>query len=141
LASKDPNKPNYYRLSGKTNGRTVYSENSIFTTNPSVSILAKDSVVLIDNTSVKMKGLVYAGQRFLTSVKFEYGLSPDLGSLSPVVLNYVYGNAVQPIEFTLSGLDTNQIYYYKISAMDGSAKIYSELYSFRISEMLGVQIP
>lgn len=139
ISSINPNKTNYYRLSGKTNGRTFYSENSIFTTSPSVSILAKDSVVLIDNTSVKMKGLVYAGQRFLTSVKFEYGLSPDLGSFSPVVRNYVYGNIVQPIEFTISGLNTNQIYYYKITAMDGSEKIYSELYSFRISEMLGVQ--
>ncbi|SHK13931.1 YCF48-related protein [Epilithonimonas mollis] len=139
ISSIDPNRPYYYRLSGKTNGRIVYSENSIFTTSPTTPILIKDSVVPIDNTSVKMKGLVYAGQKFLTSVKFEYGLTPDLGSLSPVVLNYVYGNAVQPIEFTLSGLDINKIYYYKISAMDGSEKIYSELYSFRISEMLGVQ--
>ncbi|WP_313502342.1 YCF48-related protein [Kaistella carnis] len=139
ISSLVPNTPYYYRLRGKTNGRIVYSENSIFTTNPSAPILVKDSVVPIDNTSVKMKGLVYAGQKFLTSVKFEYGLSPDLGSVSAVVLNYVYGNNVQPIEFTLSGLDTNQIYYYKMSAMDGSNKIYSNLYSFRISEMLGVQ--
>lgn len=139
ISSLNPNKTYYYRLKGKTNGRTVYSENSIFTTTPSVPTLAKDSIVPINNTSVKIKGLVYAGQRYLTSVKFEYGITPDLGSLSPVVLNYAYGNNVQPIEFTLAGLDTNQIYYYKISAMDGSKKMYSELYSFRISELLSVQ--
>lgn len=139
ISSLEPNKPYYYRLSGKTNGRTVYSEKSIFTTNPSIPILVKDSVIPIDNNSVKMKGLVYVGQKLLTSVKFEYGLSPDLGSMSPVVLNYVYGSVAQPIEFTLSGLDPNQIYYYKISAMYGAEKIYSELYSFIISEILGVQ--
>jgi hypothetical protein len=131
-----PNKNYYVRLKAITNGKTIYSNTVIFNLDKKL-ILTKDENEIVADTSIKLNGLVKAfDYSAITDIKFEYGKTEGLGSELPSTPSYsYYTTTTLKITANLTGLETNQKYYYKISAVQNGEKRYSDLYEFTLTPL------
>lgn len=131
-----PNKNYYVRLKAETNGKTIYSNTSVFNLDNQL-ILTKDENEIVSNTSIKLNGLIKAFDYYpVTDIKFEYGKTENLGNESPSMPSYsYYSTSTLKITSTLIGLDTGQKYYYKISAIQNGEKKHSDLYEFTLAPL------
>lgn len=128
--SLDANKAYKVRLKGFTNGKTVYSNTILFNSNKSL-ILIEDKTEVLSSTSIKLSGLIKSYDYYpVTDISFEYGTSPDLGTVIQAAPNYSYNLSTFPVSQIISELNLGQKYYYKISAVQNGIKKYSDLYEF-----------
>lgn len=131
-----PNKNYYVRLKAETNGKTIYSNIVIFNLDNQL-ILTKDENEIVSDTSIKLNGLIKAFDYYpVTDIKFEYGKTENLGNESPSTPSYsYYSTSTLKITSNLTGLETNQKYFYKISAIQNGEKKYSDLYEFTLTPL------
>jgi len=130
------NKNYYARIKAVTNGKIIYSNIILFNLNNTL-ILTKDKNEILSETSIKLNGLIKAFDYYpVTDIKFEYGKTENLGNESPSTPNYsYYSTSTLKITSNLTGLETNQKYYYKISAIQNGEKKYSDLYEFTLTPL------
>ena len=134
----DQNKTYYIRLKGDHDNSVLYSNVEVY--NPySPIVLAKNNEQAISNNSVKINGLINTRGFTASNLRVIYGTSPSLlnniVNFDPsTVMNY----ETNPISTEISGLDFNQIYYYRLVAQSNTGKLTdysSDLYSFNLSQL------
>lgn len=130
LSILEPNTTYYFRLSGTQNSNISYSQILSFTTLPDYEITT-NFTYNYSATSAEISGNIVSNEHDITNIEFEYGLSPDnlnnniIGT--PVTVN---GNRTENITASLSNLQPETQYFYRIKATHQGEDIYGNIQTF-----------
>lgn len=125
----DPEKTYYYRVSGLMDEKTIYSRTGVFN-------LSKEPIVIPsgakenNNRSVNVEGLINPGGKFLSNIRFEYGLNNEFDLSVPAQPAYLNGNISTEITALLENLEPGSSYTYRIKAEEGTKTHVSEEFAF-----------
>ncbi len=95
-----------------------------------------NAATFINSTGATMNGTVNANNAS-TTVTFEYGLTNLYGQSMNATPNIVTGNTATAVSATVSGLVIDNIYHYRVKAVNGSGTSYGNDLTF----LTGCQIP
>lgn len=123
---------NYYvRIKAEYNGELVYSDPTSFVTKPNFSINSYNPTIVGDQATIN--AYVFAYKDDLTDIVIEFGEQEftDEVAASPTTIDV---NASGSITATISGLENEKIYYYRIRAMQGEETVYGPEGIFSLSD-------
>ncbi len=120
----------HFRVVGVNCGGTTNGSDRTFTSGCTAPV-ATTSSPTIGYTTAILRGTVNANNSS-TTVTFEYGKTTGLGSVAAVVQSPVTGTANTSVNTnTISGLDENTIYYFRIKAVNCGGTTYTGIGSFK----------
>lgn len=125
LANLPPNELFYFRLKGLTSVSPFYGEILVFRSGLSYVYLNTEDATRITNTSAQLN----ASARHLSSpviLSFEYGLTPALGNSVTASPSTITDTGSYLISANLSGLQQEQIYYFRLKAVSGGITTYGD---------------
>ncbi|MDB5228153.1 MAG: hypothetical protein JWN78_2346, partial [Bacteroidota bacterium] len=113
----------YYRLKGQTTVTTFYGDILTFSSGIGYSFFNTLDASNINNTSAQLNA---NAKHFFSPVtlSFEWGTTPALGNTIAAIPATVNDTLFHNISANLSGLSTDQIYYFRAKAVSGSTSIY-----------------
>ncbi|MDO5979403.1 YCF48-related protein [Flavivirga spongiicola] len=130
LSNLEPNTTYYFRLSGKQNSTTRYSDIFSFKTLPDYEITT-NFVYNYSATTAEISGNIVSNEHDITNVEFQYGLSSDaLTNNIDGNPKLVIGNTTENITTSLDNLQPETQYFYRIKATHQGEAIYSNIQSF-----------
>jgi len=119
----------FVRLKASYDGETIVSNIISFTTQPEFRIISYNP--WLSNSEAEIQAYIYAFKDDITDIVIEYGKEKyeNEQSVTPNIMNV---NTNGFVTTTLTGLDTEALYYYRIKAKHGDKTIYGpeELFSF-----------
>lgn len=130
LINLESNTTYYFRLSGKQNSSTSYSEVLSFTTLQDYNITT-NFTFNYSVTTAQISGKIVSNEYDVTNVEFEYGLSSD--NLTNSILGTpvkVISNTTENITASLDNLQPETQYFYRIKATHEGENIYGNIQSF-----------
>jgi hypothetical protein len=130
-----------YRLVARDGHGINYGANKEFTTPPAVAGLATEGAeeVAAGTPTEKVKGTLNGPAGVAKSANpeakylFEYGATTAYGSKSPEVTLPAEASGPFPAEATLSGLQANGVYHYRIVGIDSFGTSFGEDKTFRLA--------
>ncbi|WP_264563945.1 YCF48-related protein [Flavobacterium sp. N3904] len=128
IQNLDPNTNYYYRLKALNGTNIIYSKEGVF--NTSGEIILTSSAVKNNNASANLTGLINGYGRYITNIQFEYGITENYGSTLNGTPNYAYGYGTNITTATINDLLPNQIYYYRLKAINNGTFLYSDKFQF-----------
>lgn len=130
LSNLQPDTTYYYRLVGTQNSLSVSSQILSFTTLSEYEITTNFSFTNFSHMA-EVSGDIVSNGNDITNVEFQYGLSSDnLDSTMSGTPSTVLGNTSENITATLTNLEPETQYYYRIKATHEGEDIFGNIYSF-----------
>lgn len=123
LSGLKPNTFYYVRLKAKCEGKDIYSQIDTFETPPEYKINLL-SPYIIDN-NVKLSAFVQPNNNDITNIVFEYGIFNYDNTVSTNETEVLAGS-FKFVAISLTDLDPDKIYFYRLKALHGSDVIYSK---------------
>jgi len=114
-----PNTTYHYRVVAQNMGNTVYGADMTFTTGPLPPSADTNAATAVTSTGATLNGIVNANNDS-TTVTFEYGTTPALGTTVTADQSPVTGTSNTAVSAAITGLANNTIYYYRVRAQNGS---------------------
>jgi photosystem II stability/assembly factor-like uncharacterized protein len=121
----------YVRIKAEYEGKTIYSNPVNFITKPNFRIVTYNPNIVGDQANIS--AYLFAYKDDLTEIVVEYGeqsFNDEINTTPDTILVDASGN----ISATISGLETEKIYYYRIRAKQGEEIIYGPEGIFSLSE-------
>jgi len=119
LADLEPNTTYHYRVVAQNPDNTVNGADMTFTTGPVPPTATTNAATGVSGTGATLNGSVQASND-ATTVTFEYGLTPGLGSTVTADQSPVAGNSITPVSKAITGLSNSTTYHYRVVAQNGS---------------------
>ncbi|WP_242929171.1 YCF48-related protein [Pontibacter vulgaris] len=88
---------------------------------------------VVTETAVRWGARVETNHGDVTKLMFEYGKSRDFGQEAVVSPDVVPNNAWRNVQASLTDLEPETVYYYRLKALQGDKAIYSTTHMFRAS--------
>jgi hypothetical protein len=117
-----PNTLYNYRAKGTANAVTVYGSNMSFTTGIIAPTAVTNAATMITGTGAQLNGTVNANNAG-TTVTFEYGLTNTYGNIVTADQSPLNGYNNNPVSFTISGLDPNTLYHFRVDAANSAGTV------------------
>lgn len=139
LTNLTPGTVYHYRVVvANETGETVGPEAEFTTVALALPIVQEEKVTKVTSTSAKLEAVVNPNYQE-TTYAFEYGTDPELNGASVVPGAGPFGEefAFQPVSTPISGLQPRTVYYYRVSATNGSGTEHGPIEAF---ETLGAPI-
>ena len=133
LGNLIPNTFYYFRLKGITSLSPVFGQILVFHTGISYTYFNTTDASGITNSSAQLNAIA----RHLSSavtLTFEYGTTPSFGNSVPANPPAISDTGVYNITANISGLQQDQIYYFRIKAVNGGSTIYGDVKQFYAGE-------
>jgi photosystem II stability/assembly factor-like uncharacterized protein len=130
LTNLTPNTTYYFSLRGSHNSTNYSSQLLSFTTLPDYEITTNYTFNYTSN-SADISGNVVSNENDITNVQFQYGISSDaLNNIINGTPLLVTGNTTENITGSLSNLEPETQYFYRIKATHEGVDIYGDILSF-----------
>lgn len=123
LSNLKPKTTYYVRIKAIKDEKQIYSSVSSFTTKSEYEIYLYNPNVNANN--ITLTAYVSANSKDITNIVFEYGILNYENSISTNP-NQVLTGATNYVYATITNLDLNQIYFYRLKAFNGTDVIYSK---------------
>ncbi|MFH6768148.1 YCF48-related protein [Gaetbulibacter aquiaggeris] len=130
LINLEPETQYFYRIKATHQGEDIYGDILSFTTYPEFNINLNNPN--INGTDVTLSAYLTSYNQDLTDIVFEYG-TIDYENNALTNPSQVNANSSNYISTTITNLDTNLNYYYRLKAMHNREAIYSEERIFNFS--------
>jgi len=128
LTDLSPATTYHYRISATNSDGTTYGSDITFITGgPTASTLPAS---VISDNSAQLNGLVNANN-FPAVNKFEYGTTPAYGNEVTAIPDTLTGSNNESISFSLSGLLSNTVYYYRAKSTNANGTSYGFNMTFK----------
>ncbi len=129
-----PSTPYLFRLKGQTDFSDFYGNTLSFSTGINYGKFETGDATNITNTTARLRGLVSKNYDSIR-LTFEYGTTPSLGNITTPVPFIITDSADHDVIATLSGLLTDQVYYYRLKGTShGGMTIYGKTRQFFTGE-------
>ena len=122
----------YYRIKANLGKEVIYSVENILKLKRSVVMIPIETNQLTDS-SIILRGLVNANGIYLTNIRFQYGLTKNLGDSLFGTPNYIYNYGTNLVTSTLKHLTPGLTYQARITATNGTIRYYSDVFTFTLS--------
>ncbi|MBV7439822.1 fibronectin type III domain-containing protein [Weeksellaceae bacterium TAE3-ERU29] len=130
LKNLEPNTTYYYRLSGKQNSSTGYSQILSFKTLPDYEMKIISLSGLSRTTAVIYADII-SNEHDITNIEIQYGTSADaLNKTIRVTPDFIKGNTTESVRVNLNNLEPDTQYYCRIKAIYQGENIYGDILSF-----------
>lgn len=123
LINLEPETQYFYRIKATHQGDEIYGDILSFTTNPEFNINLYSPN--INGTDVTLSAYLNSYNQDITDIVFEYGTIDYENNISTNP-SQVSANSSNYVSATITNLDTNSNYYYRLKAMHNGEVIYSE---------------
>jgi photosystem II stability/assembly factor-like uncharacterized protein len=131
LNDLQPDTEYFYRLKATYQGEDIYGNIRSFTSYPEYDISLYNPT--INGTDVTLSAFIISNNQEIFDIKFEYG-SIDYENNISANPQQINANSYASVNATISNLDTNLDYYYRVKATHNGVAIYSEEGVFNFSE-------
>ena len=121
----------YYRIRATLGKEVIYSAENILKLKRSVVMIPIETIQVSDS-SIILNGLVNGNGIYLTNIRFQYGLTTNLGDSIIGTPYYVYNYGTSLISSTLKHLTPGLRYQACISATNGTARYESDIFTFTL---------
>lgn len=130
LVNLEPETQYFYRIKATHQGEDIYGNIQSFTTHPEFNINLNNPN--INGTDVTLSAYLTSNNQDITDIVFEYG---TIDYENNIVTNpsQVNAESTKYVSATITNLDTNSNYYYRLKAMHNGEVIYSEERVFNFS--------
>lgn len=123
LSNLIPETTYYLRIKALHKGLNIYSTVKSFKTKPEYTINLYGSNISGNNAT--LSAYITSYNKNITNIVFEYGTINYENSISTVI-NQIPLNTANTVSATITNLDPNLTYYYRIKALNGTDIIYSK---------------
>lgn len=130
LSNLSPETKYYVRIKAVHLGINIYSNVQSFTTKPLFDIYIYSPIISGNNATIS--AAISAFSENITNIVFEYG-TQNFENVIPANINSIPVNSANGVSATISNLDPNLTYYYRIKALNGTEVIYSKEKLFNTS--------
>ncbi|MES2239029.1 MAG: YCF48-related protein [Bacteroidota bacterium] len=130
LSNLSPETTYYVRIKAVHVGINIYSEVQSFTTKPLFNIYLYSPLISGNNATISAN--ISALSENITNIVFEFG-TQNFENVIPANINNIPVNSANRVSATISNLDPNLTYYYRIKALNGTEVIYSKEKVFNTS--------
>ncbi|MCH3882506.1 T9SS type A sorting domain-containing protein [Tenacibaculum aquimarinum] len=130
LINLEPETQYFYRIKATHQGDEIYGDILSFTTYPEFNINLYSPN--INGTDVTLSAYLTSYSQDITNIVFEYGTIDYVNNISTNP-SQVNANSSNYVSATITNLDTNSNYYYRLKAMHNGEVIYSEERVFNFS--------
>jgi phosphodiesterase/alkaline phosphatase D-like protein len=124
-----PNTTYHYRVIAQSTPGTTYGYDTTFTTPSLIPSVTTNSYSSLTSNSADLNGTVNANNAS-TTVTFEYGTSTSYGTTVNATPNTVTGMTNTSVSYSLSGLDPNTTYHYRVVGVNSAGTSYGSDISF-----------
>lgn len=135
LAGLPPNAGYHYRAVGRNSAGTTHGDDLTFTTLPAPPIVATDVATALFHDAITagatLNGTVNANNQS-TTVTFEWGPTTAYGSTVTADQSPVTGGADTPVSFSLTGLQRNAEYHFRVVGQNATGTTYGDDRTFTI---------
>jgi hypothetical protein len=114
-----PNTLYNYRAKGTANAVAILGSNMTFTTGIIAPTAITQAASMVTGTGAQLNGTVNANNA-ATTVTFEYGLTNTYGNTVTADQSPLNGYNNNPVSFTVSGLDPNTLYHFRVVASNSA---------------------
>ena len=121
----------YYRIKANLGKEVIYSEENILNLNRNVVMIPIEAKQVSDS-SIILKGLINSNGTNLTNIRFQYGINENFGDSIPGTPYYAYNYGTSLVSSTLKHLTPGLSYQARISATNGIARYYSDVFTFTL---------
>jgi phosphodiesterase/alkaline phosphatase D-like protein len=119
-----PGNTYHYRVVGQNAQGTTYGADMTFIASaPGAPTATTDPASFLFQDGATLNGTVNANNA-VTTVTFEYGLTPAYGSTVPSVPGTVLGSADTPVSVPITGLTLGNTYHYRVVAVNVNGTTY-----------------
>ncbi|MFD2247543.1 YCF48-related protein [Pontibacter ruber] len=119
----------YGRIKLTYKAKQYYGATFSFATRPDYLIQMQPPIV--SNTEVKWGARVETYNGDITKIVFQYGKTREFGSEAVATPDVVPNNTWRNVQASLTGLEPQAVYYYRVKALQGDKEIYSTMHMFR----------
>ncbi|MFK5891545.1 MAG: YCF48-related protein [Flavobacteriaceae bacterium] len=130
LDNLQPETQYFYRIKATHQGEDIYGNIQSFTTYPEYNINLYNPS--INGANVTLSAYITSYNQDITDIIYEYG-STDYENNTSTNPSHVNANSSAYVSTTLTNLDTNSNYYYRLKAIHNGGAIYSEEGVFNFS--------
>lgn len=130
LINLEPETQYFYRIKATHQGEDIYGDILSFTTYPEYNINLYNPN--INGTDVTLSAYLNSYSQDITDIVFEYGTIDYENNISTNP-SQVNANGSNNVSTTITNLDTNSNYYYRLKAIHNGQAIYSEERIFNFS--------
>ncbi len=130
LDNLQPETQYFYRIKATHQGEEIYGNTQSFTTRPEYNINLYSPN--INGTDITLSAYLTSYHQDITDIVFEYG-SIDYENNSVTTPSIVNANSSLLVSTTITDLDTNLNYYYRLKAIHNGKTIYSDEGVFNLS--------
>jgi uncharacterized protein (TIGR02145 family) len=124
----------HYRVYATSCGGTVYGNDQTFTTICLTPTVTTGAITALGTTTATVNGTVNANG-FSTDVIFEYGTTTAYGSSKSATPATVTGSTGTAVSAALTGLATNTLYHYRVSATNCGGTVTGNDNTFRTAPL------
>lgn len=140
LSNLAPNTTYYFSLQGSQNSIEHNSQILSFTTLPDYEIIT-NFTYNYSATNAEVSGNIVSNENDITNIEFQYGTnSNDLINYTIGSSELVIGNTNEDITASLSNLEPNTQYFYRIKATHQGEDIYGDIQSFTTSPEYNINL-
>ncbi|MFD2518230.1 T9SS type A sorting domain-containing protein [Salinimicrobium flavum] len=125
----DPSKTYYYRVKGVMGEKTIYSKTGVFNFSAEPIVIPSGTNANANRT-VNVEGLINPGAKYLSNIRFEYGLDQEFDLSVPASPSALSGNFTSAVTAVLDNLVPGSSYTFRIKAQEGSKTLISDAYTF-----------
>ncbi len=131
LRQLKPDTQYFVRLKFTHRGKVHYSTVYSFYTRPEYRITMHSPT--ITETDIQWGARVETYNGDISNLVFEYGKTREFGKEAAAAPDAVANNTWRNIQFSLTDLEPNTVYYYRVKGLQGDTVIYSNVHMFRAS--------
>lgn len=138
IAGLENNTLYFFRIRAQQGSKTIYSSENILKLEGGVLIIP-DKVQQISGNSLILNGLINPNGKLVHTIQFDYGTSENFGNLISASPAYVFERKTYNVQATLNDLIPLTKYYFRINASDGTNICYSEVFSYTLGKITGIE--